>query len=289
MATEIEWTDETWNPFVGCSIKSDGCKNCYAMRQAHRLEHNFNMVQYQGTTTKVNGNPVWTGLVNRATDATLRKPYGFKHGSLVFVNSMSDFFHEKAEDAWRHEALTVMLACPQHYFQILTKRPENIQPFAFRSGLYISPGNWFPDNVWIGATVENAKATHRIDTLRAVPAAVRFLSCEPLIGDLGTLDLTGIHWVIAGGESGPGARPMHADWLRSLRDQCQDQGVPYFLKQYGTIGNNPLFKNPPPGIPGARWVAMNDPVGKGGSKLDGRAWKEWPTAYHGHLADLLGA
>jgi protein gp37 len=247
------------------------------MRQAWRLEHAFKMPQYLGTTTKVNGNPVWTGVVNRAA-TTMKLPYKLAPG-LIFVNSMSDFFHPNAEDAWRLEALGVMQDCPQHQFQILTKRPELIAPFAQRCALDRGPGNWFPDNVWIGATVEDARVTHRIDTLRGVRAAVRFLSCEPLIGSLDFPDLTGIDWVISGGESGPGARPMNPDWIRELRDQCNVEDIPYFFKQFGTIGNNPLFRSPPPGVSGTKWVEMNDPVGKGGSRIDGVEWKQWPSAY----------
>jgi protein gp37 len=273
--TEIEWTEHTWNPFAGCNVHSAGCTNCYAMRQAWRLEHAFKMPQYMGTTKKVNGNPVWTGVVNRSA-TTMKLPFKIAQPGLIFVNSMSDFFHPNAEDAWRLEALGVMQDCPRHRFQILTKRPELIAPFANRCALDRGPGNWFPDNVWIGATVEDAAATHRIDTLRQVRASVLFLSCEPLIGHLGDLDLAHIDWVIAGGESGPRARPMNVDWLRDLCVQCADQRVPFFFKQFGTPGNNPLFRRPPPGVAPADWVKMNDPVGKGGSLLDGVPWKQWP-------------
>jgi protein gp37 len=249
------------------------------MRQAWRLENAFKMPQYIGTTKKVNGNPVWTGVLNRAGNAKMNEPRKWSP-RLIFVNSMSDFFHAKAEDAWRLEALAVMQDCPQHRFQILTKRPELIAPFAARCALDRGPGPWFPKNVWIGATVEDARVVHRIDTLRAVRASVLFLSCEPLIGSLGEIDLTGIDWVISGGESGPKARPMNPDWVRELRDLCVASAVPYFFKQFGTIGNNPLYRRPPPDVAPADWVAMNDPVGKGGSKIDGVAWKQWPNCYN---------
>ena len=276
-STGIEWTNHTWNPMVGCSVFSDGCKNCYAMRQAHRLEHAFKMKAYQGTTEKVNEKPVWTGKMNRATNATMLKPYTLPPG-MVFVNSMSDFWHEAAKDEWRHEALEIMLANTQHIFQILTKRPQGIIDFAARAGLDKTKGNWFPPNVWIGATVENAKAMPRIDVLRRVPAAVCFLSCEPLIGPIRDLDLDGIDWVITGGESGPGARRCDPDWLRRIAAECDAWDVPHFFKQWGKPENNPLYYQAPPGIKPSDWVEMNDPVGKGGSMLDGVSYKQWPTA-----------
>jgi protein gp37 len=282
--TEIEWTHSSWNPFVGCNVHSAGCTNCYAMRQAYRLEHNFAMPQYQGTTRLVNGNPIWTGVVNRASNAKMYEPKKWSP-RLIFVNSMSDFFHPNAEDAWRIEALRVMQDCPQHRFQILTKRPEEIAYFAARHGLDEGTGNWFPDNVWIGATVEDARVTYRIDTLRKVRAAVRFLSCEPLIGSLEVPNLDGMDWIIVGGESGPGARRMDPNWVREIRDQCMVENRPYFFKQWGTPGNNPLFTNPQPGFTGAVWLKMNDPIGKGGSLIDGKFWKQWPRCYN---PDLFG-
>jgi protein gp37 len=144
--------------------------------------------------------------------------------------------------------------------------------------------------VWIGVTVENAKAKHRIDTLRDVRAAVRFLSCEPLIGPLGEIDLEDIDWVIAGGESGPNARRMDIDWVREIRDWCHawPEKVPFFFKQFGRPENNPLYTNPPPGMTGATWMALsNDTVGKGGSLIDGKAWKEWPRCYNSGADRLL--
>lgn len=275
--TGIEWTNHTWNPMVGCSVYSDGCKNCYAMRQARRLETAFKMPAYQGTTTMANGKPVWTGKMNRATAATMLKPYSLAPG-MIFVNSMSDFWHENAQDAWRHEALEIMLANPQHIFQILTKRPQGILDFAKRSGLNKTKGNWFPPNVWIGVTVENHKAAKRIDVLREVHASVRFLSCEPLIGAIPEMDMDMIDWVITGGESGPGARPMNVEWLRDIAAQCKGWGVPHFFKQFGKPQNNPLYHQAPPGIKPDHWVELQDPVGKGGSTLDGVSYKEWPEA-----------
>lgn len=268
--TGIEWTEHTWNPFVGCSIHSAGCRNCYAMRLAHRLEA-FGQKPYAGTTQNVNGNNVWTGVMNRSSDATMRKPLGIRGSSMIFVNSMSDFFHENALDAWRSEALDIMRRCPQHTFQILTKRPENIGPFLLRAR------ESFPDNAWIGATVESGQTTHRIDTLRSVPAAVRFISFEPLISDVGALDLSDIHWAISGGESGPGARSCNPDWVRHIRDQCVQQHVAHFFKQWGHWRNNPIALTATAGLSPAKWVEQQDPDGKGGSLLDGVMWKEWPS------------
>lgn len=277
--TGIEWTEHTWNPFVGCTIHTPGCANCYAMRQAHRLEHTLGMQTYAGTTKLANGNPVWTGKVNQASAATMRKPFTVADPSIFFVNSMSDFFHEAALDEWRIEALGVM-AATWHQYQVLTKRPEHIVPFLDKHDLSL------PANVWIGATIERGQFRHRIDTLRAVPAAIRFLSVEPIIGAIGKLDLTGIHWVIGGGESGPGARLMDPAWARELRDECVRQGVAFFWKQWGQVKNNPLYadavymlevQGKMLGVTPAQYVALQDPVGKGGSLIDGREWKEWPA------------
>lgn len=270
--TGIEWTDHTWNPFAGCSIHSAGCTNCYAMRQAYRIAEFGSAPHYAGLTRKTkSGRIVWTGKVHRASDAGMRKPFSIREPALIFVNSMSDFFHAGAEDAWRLEALAVMRACPRHAFQVLTKRPENIQPFLSRTHAT------FPDNLWLGATVENSDAVHRIDTLRNAPAAVRFISFEPLIGAIGAVDLRGIHWAISGGESGPGARPCEADWVREIRDQCRRQRVAHFFKQWGQPRNNPLWRSAPAGVPPAAWVERHDPVGKGGSLLDGRPDKQFPA------------
>jgi protein gp37 len=261
--TGISWTQHTWNPFAGCSIHTAGCTNCYAMAQAERLER-FGQPSYQGTTRNVNGKAVWTGRINRATTATMRKPFTIREPSLIFVNSMSDFWHPDAQDTWRLEALSVMASTP-HQYQVLTKRPEYIAPFLAREGLAV------PENVWIGATVERADTTHRIDTIRAVPARIRFLSIEPLIGPVGPMNLAGISWVIIGGESGPGARTMKPEWVREALDSCTRQGVPVYFKQWGMARNNPLYANG-----GAAAVARLDPEEKGGNTVDGRQWKQWP-------------
>jgi protein gp37 len=267
-STAIEWCEHTWTPFVGCKVITAGCTNCYAMRSAWRLQE-FGVDAYKGTVRMVNANPVWTGKLNRASDATWRKPFRIKTPSLIFVMSMSDFYYDQVPDLWRLEAHAVMRAT-RHQYQVLTKRPEAVVPFLERTG------STLPQNAWIGATVERADVVHRIDTLRSVPARIRFLSVEPLIGPVGRIDLTGIHWVIVGGESGPGARPMHIDWLREVVSQARAQGVATFLKQYGHARNNPLWKESPDPARAAEWVKRHDPIGKGGSLLDGFAIKEYP-------------
>jgi protein gp37 len=221
----------------------------------------------------VNGKAVWTGRVNKGTAAVMRKPFTVREPSIFFVNSMSDFWHPNARDEWRIEALGVM-AATWHQYQVLTKLPQNIAPFLAKHDL------WLPRNVWAGATVERHDFRHRIDQLREVDAAIRFLSVEPIIGRVGELDLSGIHWVIGGGESGPGAREMQPEWARALRDECLRQGVAFFWKQWGRPQNNPLYQaaidfgSTP--AEAAAYVEEQDPNGKGGSKIDGREWKQYP-------------
>lgn len=260
--TGIEWTNATWNPMVGCSVHTAGCTNCYAMKQAAVIPAKH----YEGVIQVKNGNPVWTGRLNQSPPHILNKPRTIKKPSMIFVNSMSDFFHENMKLEWQLDAIKVMEDTPQHVYQILTKRPENIMKFVESYGFA------FPDNVWVGATMERHDYRHRIDLLREVPARVRFLSIEPLVGDPGTLDLSGIHWVIVGGESGPGARPMQLEWVLSTRDQSVAQGVPYFFKQWGIPQNNPIFKSG-----GSKAVNQLDPVGKGGSLIEGQSWKQFPN------------
>jgi protein gp37 len=277
--TGIEWTDHTWNPFVGCDIHSDGCKNCYAMQQAGRIE-SFGNKHYEGLTKKANGRTVWTGRINRNSDRVWQKPYELKVPSLIFTNSMSDFFHPGASDDWRLEALCVMAECHQHQFQVLTKRPEEIEPFRERHKIS------FPENLWLGVTVEHQKTTHRIGTLQRVKfvSGLRFISFEPLLGPIDpNTNLFGIDWVISGGESGPRARPMEIDWLRGVDALAKRFKVPHFGKQFGKAKNNPLYSQAPKGMTGEQYVAKMDPEGKGGSLIDGRYIKEWPRV--GHLRD----
>lgn len=257
--TKIEWTNHTWNPFVGCSVHTAGCTNCYAMVQAGSIK----APHYEGVVKMVNGNGVWTGKLAMAPPHILNKPRKIAGSAMIFVNSMSDFFHERAELAWQLAALKVMRETPQHTYQILTKRPENIAKLAEHIGT-------FPDNVWLGITMEREDYRFRIDILRQAPARTRFMSIEPLIGSAGELDLADIHWVIVGGESGFKARPMKLEWVREVRDQCIAQDVPFFFKQWGIPQNNPLWTG------SKHDLELMDPVGKGGSKVDGVVWKQFP-------------
>ena len=210
----IEWTEATWNPTTGCTRLSEGCRNCYAAKMAVRL--------------KAMGNPRYAaGFELTLHEDLLDLPKQWAKPRTIFVNSMSDLFHKAVPLDYLQRVFATMEACSRHQFQVLTKRSERLRDLA--------PLLPWPDNVWLGVTVEEAKHKSRIDDLRQVPAAVRFLSCEPLLGPLGELDLTGIHWLIAGGESGPGARPMAADWVRSLRDQCRTSGTAFYFKQWGGV------------------------------------------------------
>jgi protein gp37 len=212
--SHIEWTESTWNPVTGCSKVSAGCKHCYAERMAKRL-------QAMGNQRYVNGFALT--LHADLVDA----PRSWKTPRLVFVNSMSDLFHRDVPLDFIQQVFQTMRDCPQHVFQILTKRSDRVCEL----GNQIA----WPQNVWMGVSVENAAVLHRVDDLRIVPAAVRFLSCEPLIGSLATIDLRGIHWVIVGGESGPGARAIKIEWVREIYRACRKQKVPFFFKQWGGV------------------------------------------------------
>lgn len=264
-STGIEWTQHTWNPFVGCTIVSAGCRKCYAMAMARRLEGS-GVPSYKGTIAK----GAWSGVVNRSSDTTMRKPLNIAEPSLIFVNSMSDFWHENAADAWRHEALDIMRQTPRHRYQALTKRPENIAPIMERMGL-----TSLPDNLWLGATLEDHRVAERAPILAAAPARLRFLSIEPITAHVGPLELDGIHWVITGGESGPGARVCKGDWVREVRDQCVARSIPFFHKQWGSYPSNPLVHER--GLSIAEATRL-DPVenGKGGGLLDGDLWRQFP-------------
>lgn len=265
--TGIEWTERTWNPIVGCSVVSPGCTNCYAMRTAHRLGRNPRTPQYRGLTKMTRGGAVWTGRM-RFVESALTIPLRRRKPTTYFVNSMSDLFAEDVPDEWIDRVFAVMALCPQHQFQVLTKRPERMRDY-FRAEPWdrlnehcgvLAHWDDMPSyettvlpHVWLGVSVEDqARANERIPALLGTPAAIRFVSAEPL---LGPVDITAIrrtraegfmrpldgrfntlNWLIVGGESGPGARPMHPDWARSLRDQCQAAGVPFFFKQWGEWG-----------------------------------------------------
>jgi len=239
--SSIEWTEATWNPTTGCDRVSRGCDNCYALTLAKRLKA-MGQPHYQQ-----DGDPRTSGPgfgVTHHADA-LRLPFAWGKPRLVFVNSMSDLFHAKVPLSFVQEVFAVMAATPQHTYQILTKRARRLRRLA--------PELDWPSNVWMGVSVEDASVTDRVDDLRAVPAAIRFLSCEPLLGPLPQLSLDGIQWVIAGGESGRSARPVDSAWVEALRDKCTAQGVPFFFKQWG--GRTPKA---------------------GGRDLDGRTWDDIP-------------
>ena len=212
--SHIEWTEATWNPVTGCTKVSAGCKNCYAERLAKRLQLMGNR-RYQN------------GFRLTLHDDVIDLPRSWRSGRMIFVNSMSDLFHRDVPLEFIQRVFQTMRECPQHVFQILTKRSERLQKIA----LLI---DW-PANVWIGVSVENAAVLSRVDHLRVVPGAVRFLSCEPLIGSLAGIDLRGIHWVIVGGESGPHARTMNIQWVREIFRECRKQKVPFFFKQWGGV------------------------------------------------------
>jgi protein gp37 len=247
VSSEIEWTEATWNPIAGCSVLSPGCTNCYAMRMAARLQA-MGVAKYAGTTRKSGKRHVWTGRVNVDSNA-LSAPLGWKKPQRIFVNSMSDLFQDKANEQLIRRVWAVMEQAHWHSFQVLTKRPERM--------LDVLSGPNFPilPNVWLGTSVESEDYLCRIDQLRRVPAAVRFISFEPLLGPISYPDLTGVHWAIVGGESGPRARQVKESWVKGLRDTCRDQGVAFFFKQWGGTRKK-----------------------KTGRLLGGRLWEEYPQS-----------
>ena len=248
--TKIEWTGQTWNPITGCTKVSPGCKNCYAERMAKRLKA-MGKPQYQNV---IGDNGKWNGVIS-FVESALEKPLKRKKPTTYFVNSMSDLFHDGVPDIWIDQIFEIMAACPQHTFQILSKRPGRMKEYIkIMTASSFQPFRYEPlPNVWLGVSVENqAAADELIPHLLQTPA-IRFLSCEPLLGPIDfkqSANLTfrdklmfppqpgktyqdeyGIHWIIAGGETGPNARPCHPDWVRSIRDQCQAASVPFFMKQ----------------------------------------------------------
>lgn len=211
--SSIEWTEATWNPVTGCTKVSEGCKHCYAERMAKRLT--------------AMGNPRYANGFNVTLHPDLiDAPRKWAKPRKIFVNSMSDLFHKDVPLDFIQKVFQTMNETPQHTYQVLTKRPER----AAELSSYLN----FTPNIWMGTSVENQRVIERMDYLKKVPAQIRFLSCEPLLGPL-DLELSNIHWVIVGGESGPGARPMEADWVRSIRDQCHEQNVAFFFKQWGGV------------------------------------------------------
>lgn len=244
-ASEIEWTEATWNPVAGCTMVSPGCTNCYAMRMAARLEA-MGQGKYHGTTRRSGGRAIWSGRIN-LDERTLQAVLTWSRPQRIFVNSMSDLFHDDVPVDFIRKVWNVMERAHWHTFQILTKRPSRMCDITVDGGLRVLP------NVWLGTSVEEAEYVWRIDQLRQAPASIRFVSFEPLVGPVGRVDLTDIHWAIVGGESGPGARPMESEWVRELKTACGEQQVAFFFKQWG----------------GARKK-------KTGRLLDGRTWDEYP-------------
>ena len=226
--SKIEWTDATWNPIRGCNRVSEGCRHCYAEGIAARFSGAGEAyVGLASIVTRPDGTKEarWTGELRLVEDHLL-DPLRWKRPRRVFVNSMSDLFHEDVPLAFIKDVFAVMAETPRHTYQILTKRADRL--------LELSPELWWPENVWMGVSVENDDYLGRADRLRRTAARVKFLSLEPLLGPLVPgLCLDGIHWVIVGGESGPGARPIDAAWVRAIRDVCVDQGVAFHFKQWG--------------------------------------------------------
>jgi protein gp37 len=239
----IEWTEATWNPTTGCDRLSAGCEHCYALTLAKRLKA-MGAPKYQNDGDPRTSGPGFGVAIH--PDA-LRIPYGWREPRVVFVNSMSDLFHARVPVSFVRDVFSVMADTPRHTYQVLTKRSHRLVRLADRL-------DW-PPNVWLGVSVEDAAQLQRIGHLQDVPAAVRFLSCEPLLGPLHGLDLTGIGWVIAGGESGPGCRPLDRTWVADIRDACTAAGMPFFFKQWG--GRTPKA---------------------GGRELDGVFWDEMPAS-----------
>ncbi|MGB9810831.1 MAG: DUF5131 family protein [Dictyoglomus turgidum] len=230
--TKIEWTHKVWNPVTGCSKTSPGCKNCYAERFAARL-------QQMGSLRYRNGFKLTLHY------DLLDLPLKWKKPSIIFVNSMSDLFHENIPDDFILTCFKTMNKAHQHIFQVLTKRSERLLNLAS----YLT----FTPNIWIGVSVETANYYYRVYHLQQISASVRFISCEPLLGPLEDLPLESVNWVIVGGESGPGARPLKKEWVLSIRDQCLAKKIPFFFKQWGGTQK-----------------------GKGGRILDGKTWDEMP-------------
>lgn len=309
--SRIEWTDSTWNPTRGCSLVSAGCTNCYAMRVAHRFSGDEQ--PYAGLTKMTSHGPVWTGAVTIRPEMLLQ-PMHWRKPQRIFVDSMSDLFHEEVPDDFILSVFTVMARCPQHTFQVLTKRPERMEYLLTtwgNQGLTLREGRGVVlPNVWLGVSVEDqATADERIPLLLQTPAAVRWISAEPLLGPIDLLStgkgdilyececggagcdlcegIPRLDWVVVGGESGPNARPMHPDWARSLRDQCQAAGVPYFFKQWGQwypiglVADFQTLEDIPPGsvyFPGAGgYIFQHRSKKAAGRELDGRTWDEYPT------------
>lgn len=228
--SQIEWTDATWNPVAGCSIVTKGCTNCYAMQMARRLEA-MGVEKYKGLTRKSGTRAIWNGSV-REDHASLPIPRSWKKPKKIFVNSMSDLFHEGVSDEFILAVWEVMRSTPHHKYQILTKRPQRMADILHSLVPDVLP------HVWLGTSVEDASVVNRIDALRSVPAAIRFISFEPLVGPVGDVDLSKIDWAIVGGESGRNARPIKEAWIDAIHKSCRAQNTLFFFKQWGTWGKD---------------------------------------------------
>lgn len=246
--SKIEWTDATWNPVTGCTKVSAGCDNCYAHTLAHgRLAE----VYLRGLPVLQTAQNLADPFAVRLWENRLAQPEKWTEPRMIFVNSMSDLFHVDVPEDFVRDVFAVMLRADWHVYQVLTKRPSRAARF-FNRNRALFPGSEVPGHIWMGTSVESQDVVHRVDQLRDLPAEIRFLSCEPLLGPL-DLDLTAIRWVIAGGESGLGYRRMREEWATSVRDQCEAAGVAFFFKQWG--GRTPKA---------------------GGRLLEGRTWDEMP-------------
>lgn len=245
LQSTIEWTDATWNPVTGCTEVSPGCDHCYARTFAER---------WRGTP----GHPYEQGFDLRLWPNRLKYPLQWKKPLRIFTNSMSDLFHKDVPDEYILDVFGIMAQADWHIFQVLTKRPSRLAHLVPRITEHLRNvsefGDTWPEHIWLGVSVETMQYQWRVDRLRRVPAAVRFISAEPLLGSLRDLNLDNIHWLIAGGESGPGHRPCDPTWIRELRDSCQATDVAFFFKQWG--GRSPKT---------------------GGRELDNRTWDEFPT------------
>lgn len=250
MAHKIEWTEKTWNPTAGCTKISAGCKNCYAETMAKRLQA-MGVVGYEN------------GFKFNIVPSRLNHPYSIKKPTVFFVNSMSDIFHEEMPEEYLNQIFEVIKDTPQHTYQILTKRADKMYEYFSSKGI--------PKNIWLGVTVENRRdGLPRIDKLRHLKATVLFLSVEPLLEDLGEINLTNIDWVIVGGESGTKARPMDEKWVLNIKHQCEKEDVAFFFKQWGTWGADKIKRN----------KKLN------GKELHGRVWQQYPEIIEQQFANV---
>lgn len=252
-SSSIEWTESTWNPVIGCRKVSSGCANCYAERMAKRLAAMARSDQEEGRTAGRKKNYLhvltpqgrWNGSIY-LDESAIMAPMSWREPRTIFVNSMSDLFHEDVPSDFIRRIFSVMNQCSQHTFQVLTKRAERL--------LEVDTDLNWTENIWMGVSVEDQQQYSRIRALQQCHASTRFLSVEPLLGPVPRMPLSKIHWVIAGGESGPGARPMDPSWARQVRDRCIERGVPFFFKQWGGVNKKAA-----------------------GRVLDGRTWDEMPN------------